>query len=262
MKKGGKMDRPGALYHDLRNKTILVTGGGSGLGFAIASSFVANSSQVIIVGRDAARLKEARKHLGKKAHCFTFDVTEIDRIPELVEWIKMGVGEVDVLVNNAGINMKKDVLHVTNKEFQAIIQTNQTAVFALTREILRSMVARRSGSVIMIGSMASRYGIPKVIGYTASKSAVEGMTRALAVECAPFGIRVNCIAPGFIKTRMSSEALESDPERKHRVLSRTPMGRLGEPADIAHAALFLASEQSKFVTGVVLPVDGGNSIGF
>lgn len=256
------MDQPGAQYGDLRNKTILVTGGGSGLGFAIASAFIGNSSQVIIVGRNAARLKEAGKLLGKKAHCVTFDVNEIDRLPELVEWIKGTVGEVDVLVNNAGINMKKDVLHVTNKEFQEIIQTNQTAVFALTREILRSMVARRSGSVIMISSMASRYGIPKVIGYTASKSAVEGMTRALAVECAPFGIRVNCIAPGFIKTRMSSEALESDPERKHRVLARTPMARLGDPADVAHAALFLASEQSKFVTGVVLPVDGGNSIGF
>jgi NAD(P)-dependent dehydrogenase (short-subunit alcohol dehydrogenase family) len=176
--------------------------------------------------------------------------------------VERTVGEVDVVVNSAGINMKKDVLHVTNKEFQEIIQTNQTAVFALTREVSRSMVARRSGSVIMISSMASRYGVPKVIGYAASKSAVEGMTRALAVECAPFGIRVNCIAPGFIKTRMSSEALESDPERKLRVLVRTPMARLGEPADIAHAVLFLASEQSKFVTGVVLPVDGGNSIGF
>jgi NAD(P)-dependent dehydrogenase (short-subunit alcohol dehydrogenase family) len=256
------MGQPGAQYHDLRNKTVLVTGGGSGLGFAVASAFISNSSQVAIVGRNAARLKDARNLLGKKAHCFAFDVTEIDRLPELVEWVEGTVGEVDVLVNNAGINMKKDVLHVTNKDFQEIIQTNQIAVFALTREILRSMVTRRSGSVIMISSMASRYGIPKVIGYTASKSAVEGMTRALAVECAPFGIRVNCIAPGFIKTRMSSEALESDPERKRRVLARTPMGRLGEPADVAHAALFLASEQSKFVTGVVLPVDGGNSIGF
>jgi NAD(P)-dependent dehydrogenase (short-subunit alcohol dehydrogenase family) len=262
MRRGGKMSKPGAQYRDLRNKTVLVTGGGSGLGFAIAKAFIDNSSQVVIVGRDAVRLKEARKLLGKKAHCLTFDVTEIDRLPELVEWVEGTVGTVDVLVNNAGINMKKDVLHVTNKDFQGIIQTNQTAVFALTREILRSMVTRRSGSVIMISSMASRYGIPKVIGYTASKSAVEGMTRALAVECAPFGIRVNCIAPGFIKTRMSSEALESDPERKHRVLARTPMGRLGEPSDVAHAALFLASDQSKFVTGVVLPVDGGNSIGF
>ncbi len=114
----------------------------------------------------------------------------------------------------------------------------------------------------MISSMASRYGIPKVIGYTASKSAVEGMTRALAVECSPFGIRINCIAPGFIRTRMSSKALEDDPERRQRVIARTPLGRLGEPADIAHAAVFLASDRAKFITGVVLPVDGGNSIGF
>ena len=262
MKKRVKVDQSGAQYRDLRNKTVLVTGGGSGLGFAIASAFIANSAQVVIVGRNTAKLKEARRILGKRAHCLTFDITEIDRLPELVEYVKEAVGEVDILVNNAGINMKKEVLHVTNEEFQGIIQTNQTAVFALTREILRSMVARGAGSVIMISSMASRYGIPKVIGYTASKSAVEGMTRALAVECAPFGIRVNCIAPGFIKTSMSSEALDSDPERKRRILARTPMARLGEPSDVAHAALFLASEQSQFVTGVVLPVDGGNSIGF
>jgi NAD(P)-dependent dehydrogenase (short-subunit alcohol dehydrogenase family) len=260
--KGGKMSQPRAQYRDLRDKIVLVTGGGSGLGFAIAGAFAENSSRVVIVGRDSKKLKEAGKLLGKKTHCLAFDVTEIDRLPELVKRVESTVGEVDVLVNNAGINMKKDVLHVTNKDFQGIIQTNQTAVFALTREILRTMVARHAGSIIMISSMASRYGIPKVISYTASKSAVEGMTRALAVECAPFGIRVNCIAPGFIKTKMSSEALENDPDRKHRVLSRTPMGRLGEPADVAHAALFLASEQSKFVTGVVLPVDGGNSIGF
>ena len=252
----------GARYGDLEDRIVLVTGGGSGIGFAIASAFAENSSQVVIVGRNASQLKESAKLLGKKAHCVAFDVTEIDRLPELVAWIKQTVGDVDVLVNNAGINMKKNVLHVTNRDFQGIVQTNQISVFALTREVLKSMVARRSGSVIMISSMASRYGIPKVIGYTASKSAVEGMTRALAVECAPFGIRVNCIAPGFIKTKMSSDALENDPERKRRVLARTPMGRLGDPADIAHAALFLASEQSRFVTGVVLPVDGGNSIGF
>jgi gluconate 5-dehydrogenase len=262
MSKGGKMKTIEANYPDLRGKVVLVTGGGSGIGFAIASAFAQNSSRVIVVGRNTAQLKEAVGHLGKKAHGIPFDVTEVDKLPELVDRIRNDVGDVDVLVNNAGINMKKDVLHVTNKDFEGIVQTNQTAVFALTREVLKSMVVRRSGSVIMISSMASRYGIPKVIGYTATKSAVEGMTRALAVECAPFGIRVNCIAPGFIKTRMSSAALENDPDRKHRVLSRTPLGRLGEPADVAHAALFLASDQSKFVTGVVLPVDGGNSIGF
>jgi gluconate 5-dehydrogenase len=167
-----------------------------------------------------------------------------------------------VLVNNAGVHLKKDALAVSNHEFQQVVMTNQTAVFALTREVGKYMVARRTGNIIMLSSMASQYGIPKVMGYTAAKAAVEGMTRALAVEWSPFGVRVNCIAPGFILTAMSSKALDDDPARKERVLTRTPMGRLGEPADVANAALFLASTQSKYITGVVLPVDGGNAIGF
>ena len=101
-----------------------------------------------------------------------------------------------------------------------------------------------------------------MIAYTAAKAAVEGMTRALAVEWDAHGIRVNCIAPGFISTAMSSKALDNDPDRKARVLARTPMGKLGEPLDVANAALFLASAQAKYITGIVLPVDGGNSIGF
>jgi NAD(P)-dependent dehydrogenase (short-subunit alcohol dehydrogenase family) len=202
------------------------------------------------------------RELGRNVEGIAFDLNAIDRIPELVTAITKSTGAIDVLVNNAGVNLKKDSLHVTDEEYQTIVHTNQTAVFALTREVLKSMAARSTGNIIMISSMASQYGIPKVIGYTASKSAVEGMTRALAVECAQYGIRVNCVAPGFIKTDMSWKALNTDPERKRRVLTRTPMARLGEPADVAHAALFLASEQSKFVTGVVLPVDGGNSIGF
>ena len=118
------------------------------------------------------------------------------------------------------------------------------------------------GSIINISSMASRYGIPKVIAYTASKSAIEGMTRAMAVDLSPKGIRVNCIAPGFIETDMSAKALNNDPERKNKVLSRTPLGELGQPSDIGDAAAFLASDAAKYITGVVLPVDGGNSIGF
>jgi NAD(P)-dependent dehydrogenase (short-subunit alcohol dehydrogenase family) len=110
--------------------------------------------------------------------------------------------------------------------------------------------------------MASRYGIPKVIAYSASKSAIEGMTRSMAADLSPQGIRVNCIAPGFIETEMSSKALRDDHERMHKVLSRTPMGSLGKPEDIAEAALFFATDTSRFITGVVLPVDGGNSIGF
>lgn len=250
------------MYADLKDRTVLVTGGASGLGYAIAKAFASNRSKVVIVGRDETKLKRAKKELGRRVHCIPFDINDLDRLPSLVNEIERKVGGLDVLVNNAGINLKKDAFHVTNEEYQKIIQTNQTAVFALSREVAKTMVRRGSGNIIMISSMASRYGIPKVIGYTASKAAVEGMTRALAVEFAPHRIRVNCIAPGFIVTDMSSKALDDDPERKRKVLARTPMGKLGEPSDIANAALFLASSQSKFVTGIVLPVDGGNSIGF
>jgi NAD(P)-dependent dehydrogenase (short-subunit alcohol dehydrogenase family) len=135
-------------------------------------------------------------------------------------------------------------------------------MFSLTREVAKIMQQQCSGVVLNISSMASRYGMPYVIAYTASKSAIEGMTRAMAVELSPFGIRVNCIAPGFIRTNMSSLALDKDPDRKKKVLSRTPLGRLGKPEEVADAALFLISESASFITGVVLPVDGGNSIGF
>lgn len=250
------------VYRDLRDRVVLVTGGASGIGYAIAEAFAANSSKVVIVGRDKEKLEAAKKGIGRRVSYIRFDLSETDRLPELVKEVKSAVSEVDVLVNNAGINLKKDALDVSNEEYENIVKTNQTAVFALTREIGKSMVARGSGNIIMISSMASRYGIPKVVAYTAAKSAIEGMTRALAVEWSPRGVRVNCIAPGFIKTAMSSKALDSDSERKRKVLSRTPVGKLGEPGDVANAALFLASSQSKYITGVVLPVDGGNSIGF
>ena len=249
-------------YSDLQDKVVLVTGGASGLGYAIAGAFAAQGSHVLIVGRNEERLKAAKRRLGDKVTYVPFDLDNIDRLTELATLAVDAAGEIDVLVNNAGIHLKKDALAVSNQEFQEVVLTNQTAVFALTREVGKSMVARRTGNIIMVSSMASQYGIPKVVAYTGAKAAVEGMTRALAVEWSPFGVRVNCIAPGFILTAMSSRALDDDPERKKRVLDRTPLGRLGDPSDVANAALFLASTQSTFITGVVLPVDGGNAIGF
>ncbi|MGH2643208.1 MAG: SDR family NAD(P)-dependent oxidoreductase, partial [Chitinophagaceae bacterium] len=124
------------------------------------------------------------------------------------------------------------------------------------------MLRLGSGSILQISSMAAQYGIPQVIAYTAAKSAIEGMTRAMAVELSPHGIRVNCIAPGFIKTDMSGGAMNNDPERKQKALSRTPLGKFGCPEDVADAAYFLVSDAAKYITGTVLPVDGGNSIGF
>jgi NAD(P)-dependent dehydrogenase (short-subunit alcohol dehydrogenase family) len=243
-------------------KVGIVTGGGSGLGLAIATKFVKNNITTIITGRDSGKLREAAGQLGKNCIPVTLDMTQPDSFPSFVQNILSEHHAIDVLVNNAGINLKKDLLDVTEEEFERIFRTNVLGVFALSKEVARHMVTKKYGSIINISSMAAHYGIPKVIAYTASKAAVEGMTRAMAVELSPSGIRVNCIAPGFIETKMSAAALNNDPERKNRVLSRTPMGKLGLPEDVANACYFLSTDESKFLTGTVIPVDGGNSIGF
>jgi NAD(P)-dependent dehydrogenase (short-subunit alcohol dehydrogenase family) len=246
----------------LNGKTILVTGGGSGLGLAITRAVVQAGAKVIITGRRADVLENTCRELGGNTVYRVFDLSNLEAIPAFVEEIETTEGPVDVLVNNAGINMKKDILDVTDEEFETVIRINQTAVFTLSREMARKMENRKKGNIIMISSMAAKYGIPKVTAYTAAKSAVEGMTRSMAVDLSPRGIRVNCIAPGFIETAMSAKALDNDPERKNKVLSRTPMGHLGVPEDVGLAAVYLASEAARYVTGVILPVDGGNSIGF
>ncbi len=244
-------------------KIAVVTGGGSGIGLAITEKLIRNNIHTIIVGRDEKKLSVAQQKLGELCEAMTCDLSDLSSIPQLINDIIAKHERIDILVNNAGINMKKEFTEVTDEEFQNILLTNVTAVFSLSREVVKCMLEKQiKGSIINISSMASQYGIPKVIAYTASKSAIEGMTRAMAVDLSPKGIRVNCIAPGFIATDMSGKALNNDLERKNKVLSRTPMGQLGEPADIGDAAVFLASDAAKYITGVILPVDGGNSIGF
>jgi NAD(P)-dependent dehydrogenase (short-subunit alcohol dehydrogenase family) len=247
---------------DSDQKVAIVTGGGSGIGAAIAATFIKSGIDTVIVGRDAARLQAMKNQWGALCHPFPGDLSDLSSIPGLVDKVVAQFGRIDILVNNAGINMKKDFTEVTDEEFQRIMLTNVTAVFALSREVAKAMIPRGAGSIINISSMASQYGIPMVIAYTASKSAIEGMTRSMAVDLSPKGIRVNCIAPGFIATDMSSKALDNDVTRKQRVLARTPMGHLGTPSDIGDAALFLSSEAARYITGIVMPVDGGNSIGF
>jgi NAD(P)-dependent dehydrogenase (short-subunit alcohol dehydrogenase family) len=250
------------MDHQTSDRIAVITGGASGIGFAIAKTFVQSGIKVLLIGRDKSRLKLACETLGVMSGFIGCDLTQLDELPSVVETIKKSYGRIDILINNAGMHLKKPLDDVTDYDFQRVILTNQTAMFSLTREVVRVMAQQSSGVILNISSMASQYGLPNVIAYTASKSAIEGMTRAMAVELAKYGIRVNCIAPGFIKTNMSSLALDKDPERKKKVLSRTPLGRLGKPEDVANAALFLVSDSASYITGVILPVDGGNSIGF
>lgn len=243
-------------------KIALITGGASGIGFAIAKKFVAEGITTIITGRNPRKLKSASASLGDLCIPLKMDVTKLEAIPRQIKKIISTHGRIDILVNNAGINLKKEMTHVTNEEFQQILLTNVTGVFVISREVAKAMIHQKKGMIINISSMAAQYGLPKVIAYAASKTAIEGMTRSMAVELSPLGVLVNCIAPGFIQTNMSSTALNNDPERKQRVLKRTPMGKLGLPEDVANAAYFLVSDQNAYITGTVIPVDGGNSIGF
>lgn len=247
---------------DNRKKIAVVTGGGSGLGFGIAQKFTQHNIETIIIGRNIEKLAHAQQHLGSSCHIMCYDLSDLAGIPSLIQKIVEIHGRIDILVNNAGINMKKEFTEVTDEDFAAIIHTNLNAVFAISREVVKDMLKYNSGCIINISSMAAQYGLPKVIAYSASKSAIDGITRAMATELSPKGIRVNAIAPGFIYSDMTAKALNEDIDRKTRVFARTPMGRMGQPDDIGEAALFLASEGAGFITGVVLPVDGGNSIGF
>jgi NAD(P)-dependent dehydrogenase (short-subunit alcohol dehydrogenase family) len=252
----------GLQVFSLAGRVALITGGGTGIGLEIARCMVAAGATVIITGRRESVLQESAAELGEGAHFVVNDVSDLAGTDALIEQIEAEYGPLDILVNNAGINMKKPALEVTDEDFSRIIHTNLNAVFALTRAAGRRMVPRGRGTIIMISSMAAYYGIDRVVAYAASKSAVEGMVKVLASEFSKNGVRVNAIAPGFIETEMSRTAMNSDPDRRDRAMRRTPMGKFGKPSDIGHAAVFLASEAARYVTGASLPVDGGNSIGF
>ena len=253
---------PGQSGFSLAGKLALITGGGSGIGFDIARCMVQAGATVVITGRREQPLQEATATLGDRAHYVVNDVTERSLLDGLVEQIEVAHGPIDILVNNAGINMKKPALEVTDEDFDRIVHTNLNSVFSLTRACARRMMARQRGSIIMISSMAAYYGIDRVAAYAASKSGVEGMVKVLASEFSGNGVRVNAIAPGFIETAMSKTAMGGDPDRFARAMRRTPMGKFGQPDDIGWAAVFMASDAAKYITGVSLPVDGGNSIGF
>jgi len=242
----------------LEGETALITGGGSGLGFGMAQCFVQAGAEVIIVGRNEDTLKDAVTQLGSKARYLVHDVTQLNQAQALIEQ----AGAVSILLNNAGVHLKKPAVETSPDEFAMVMQTHVNAAQALTRAVLPGMIARKHGNILFTSSMSAVMGIPLVIAYSTAKTALVGMTRALTAEVAKDGVRVNAIAPGWIESPMLRKALSGDEARTNKILSRTPMGRFGEPSDIGWAAVYLCSPAAKFVSGVLLPVDGGAAIGF
>lgn len=246
----------------LRGELVLITGGGTGIGLAIAQAMHAAGARVVLIGRREAELTAAVRGLGDGASCLVHDITDFAAAEPLIARITREHGPVTCLVNNAGMHLKKPAIETTPEEFSQVMNTHIFGAHALSRAVLPGMVERKHGNVIFIASMASLFGIPLVVAYAAAKSAMIGMIRTMATELSPHNVRVNAIAPGWIDTAMSRKAFAGDPHRKNKIISRTPMARLGEPDDVGWAAVYLASPAAKFVTGSILPVDGGVAMGF
>jgi gluconate 5-dehydrogenase len=244
-------------------EVALITGGGTGLGLGMARCMAKAGARVVLVGRREEELRSAAAEIGTAASCVRGDITEYAAAPSLIEQAARAAGApVSVLVNNAGVHLKRPAVDTAVEEFEAVVRTHVFAAHNLTRAALPGMIARKHGVVLFTASMTSLIGMPSVVAYSAAKSAYVGMVRALATEHGAAGVRVNAIAPGWIESPMLHKALDGDPPRKAKILSRTPMARFGDPDDIGHAAVYLCSPAGRFVTGVVLPVDGGASIGF
>lgn len=251
-----------AKAFSLEGQLAIVTGGGTGLGYAMSSCLLASGARVVITGRRADVLDRAVAELGEGAAAEPHDVADTLRAGSLVERIEAKFGNPTILINNAGTHVKKALEQHTREEFDRILATHVGGAFSMTQAVVPRMKAYGGGSVLFIASMSSLIGMPNIVAYSAAKAAYLGMVRSLASELGPSNVRVNAIAPGWIETPILEQALSGDPERKRKILDRTPQQRFGKPADVGWCAAYLCSPAASFLNGIVLPVDGGASIGF
>jgi gluconate 5-dehydrogenase len=240
----------------LANRIAFVTGSSRGLGGAIAQGLADAGAHIILHGRDPDRLAKTAAELPNVIGTLAFDVSDTLATKSAFETIASEHGRLDILVNNAGVIPRKPLLETTDEDWASVIDSNLSAYFRLSREAARLMVPAKSGRIIMISSIMGIVGRPTIPGYVTAKAGLHGMVRALSAELAPHGVTVNAIAPGFMPTD-ATEALHDDPKFNEWIASRAPMGRWGEPRELAGPAVFLASAAASYVTGHILVVDGG-----
>lgn len=242
----------------LKDKTAVITGGVRGIGKAIAKTFCENGADVILCYRsndeEAAKTAEELKQYGTQVHLLKGDVADPKTAAEAAEKVKELFGKVDILVNNAGITADKLMMRMSPEDFTKVINANLNGAFYMMKELSALMVKKRSGVIINMASVSGLKGNPAQVNYSASKAGIVGMTLSAAKELGRRGIRVNAIAPGFIETDMTAVLTE---EQKEMAAKNITLGRMGQPEDIAGAALFLASDMGSYITGQVLSVDGG-----
>jgi len=239
----------------LKGKVAIVTGSNTGLGQGISKAYVEAGAKVVGVSRRPST--ETAEMLGSSFYNVIADLSSAEVIPEILEKTLAKFGRVDILVNNAGIIKRQDSLEFSEENWDSVIQVNLKTVFFLTQAVAKQFVKQGTGGkIINIASMLSYQGGIRVPSYTASKSAIRGITMTLANEWAKYNINVNGIAPGYMATN-NTEALRQDGERSADILARIPVGRWGTPEDLEGAAVFLASAASDYVNGFTLAVDGG-----
>ena len=247
----------------LQDKVAVVTGAAAGIGNAIAGVFAQEGAHVYLTDIDGGGAEEAAEALvsaGGRATAMTVDVCKGQDVTALFKNIEAGPGRIDVLVNNAGLNVREDFRHLSDADWAKIREVNLDGVVRMARDGFGLLKASGKGSLINIASIMGHRGLRQLAGYSATKGAVSALTRALAVEYAPYGIRVNALAPGFIETALTERVLRN-PMINKALIDQTPMKRFGTGEDIAAAAVFFASDDSTFVTGAELAVDGGMSAG-
>lgn len=247
----------------LENKIAVVTGAAAGIGLATAQVFAREGAHVYLTDIDgvgAEREAEALKVSGHQASSFTVDVSKGQDVTALFRAIEQDHGRIDVIVNNAGLNVREDFRHLSDADWVRIREVNLDGVVRIARDGFNLLKASGKGSLINVSSIMGRRGLRQLAGYSATKGAVTALTKALAVEYAPYGIRVNALAPGFVETALTERVLRN-PMISKALIDQTPMKRFGTGEDIAAAALFFASDDSAFVTGAELAVDGGMSAG-
>jgi 3-oxoacyl-[acyl-carrier protein] reductase len=238
----------------LDGKTALVTGASGAIGGAIARALHGAGAKVMLAGTRRGALDALATELGSRTHVATGDLADQATADRLVQAAEGAMGQLDILVNNAGMTKDGLLLRMKDEDWLKVIEVDLSAAFRLTRAALRGMMRRRWGRIISVGSVVGSTGNPGQANYAAAKAGLVGLSKAIAAEVASRGITANCLAPGFIASAMT-EALS--PEQQERIAGNIPMGRVGTPDEVACCALFLASEEARYVTGQTLHVNGG-----
>ncbi len=239
---------------ELTGKRALITGASGGIGGGIARALHAQGATVGLSGTRREALDALAAELGGNAHVLPCDLSDAADVATLIERAEQAMGETDILVNNAGLTRDNLFARVSDADWDKVLTVNLTAAFKLSREVLRGMVRRRSGRIISITSVVGITGNPGQSNYVAAKAGLAGMTKALAQEVATRNVTINCVAPGFISTAMTDALNE---KQRAMILERVPARRLGVPADVAAAVVFLASSEAGYITGQTIHVNGG-----